>query len=378
MTKQKQRGHNEGSIYQRQDGRWVAAVTIDATGKRKSFYGTTRKGVAQKLTDALKQQQQGLPVAFERQTVAQFLDRWLADEVKPNRQPKTYQSYADTVRVHITPDLGRHQVAKLTPQHVQALLATKQASGLSPRSVAYVPTVLRIALNRALKWGVVARNVAALVDPPTVERVEVRPLTPDQARRLLDAAQGDRLEALYTVALALGLRLGEALGLRWEDIDLDARELRVRVALQRIDGKLQLKEPKTAKSRRTVTMPTATVAAIRGHRVRQLEERLLAGSRWQDSGLVFTSTIGTPLEPSNVLKQFKALLARADLPKQRFHDLRHCCASLLLAQNVPPRVVIDILGHSQIATTMDLYSHVMPAAHRDAADLMDSFLASSA
>lgn len=374
MTKQKQRGHNEGSIYQRKDGRWVAAVTVDATRKRKSFYGATRKEVSEQLKIALREQQQGLPVAVERQTMAQFLDRWLADDVKPTRQPKTYISYADTVRVHITPELGRHQLARLAPPHLQALLTAKRASGLSPRSVADIRTVLRIALNRAMKWGLVSRNVAALVDPPRVVRREVRPLTPEQARRFLDAAKGDRLEALYSVAIALGLRSGEALGLRWEDVDLDGRTLRVRFALQRIDGKLTLKEPKTEKSKRTVSMPDATVRALRAHRIRQVEERLLAGSRWQDRGFVFASTIGTPLEPSNVLKQFKAILERAELPKQRFHDLRHCCASLLLAQGVPARVVMDILGHTQIATTMDLYSHVMPAAQRDAADLMDAIL----
>jgi integrase len=192
----------------------------------------------------------------------------------------------------------------------------------------------------------------------------------------LAAAEGDRLEALYRVALALGLRLGEALGLKWEYVDLDAGTLRVRYALQRIDGTLQLKEPKTEHSRRTLSLPASLVAALRAHRDRQAFERAAVGSEWRESGLVFTNTLGGPLEPSNVLKAFKRILVRAGLPEQRFHDLRHAAASLLLAQGVPVRVVMDILGHTQMATTMDLYSHVMPAAHKDAADLMERILAS--
>ncbi|HEV2123759.1 MAG TPA: site-specific integrase, partial [Chloroflexota bacterium] len=309
-----------------------------------------------------------------RQTVRVFLDRWLADVVKQTTAPKTYSSYAETVRVHIMPTLGMIQLAKLTPQHVAAVLQAKRGAGLSPRTVAYIRSVLCIALNRALKWGMVTRNVAALTDAPRVERPEIRPLTPEQARQFVAAVDGARDEALYRVALALGLRLGEALGLSWTDVDLDTGTLRVRHALQRIDGKLVLKAPKTEKSRRTLTMPGSLVAALRKHKVRQLEERLVSGNRWTDSGLVFTNTIGRPMEPSNVLKTFKKHLAAAGLPEQRFHDLRHAAASLLLAQGVPPRVVMDILGHSQMATTMNLYSHVMPAAHREAAELMDRVL----
>ncbi len=375
--KRRKRGQNEGGCYQRKDGRWEATITVavvDGKPRRKSYYGRTKAEAMAAMRAAQRERDAGLPVDVPRQTVAQFLDRWLADVVKPSVAPKTYSSYAETVRVHIKPALGHHRLPKLSPQQVQELLSAKSAAGLSPRTVGYIRTVLRIALNRAVKWGVVARNVAALTDPPRGVRTERSPLTPEQARALLAAAEGDRLEALYRVAVALGLRLGEALGLRWEDVDLDAGALRVRFALQRIDGKLALKAPKTEKSRRALTMPPSLVAALRAHRVRQLEERLVAGSRWVDSGLVFTNTIGGPLEPSNVLKGFKRLLASAGLPDQRFHDLRHCAASLMLAQGVPMRVVMDVLGHSQMATTADLYSHVMPAAHREVAGAMDRIL----
>ena len=369
----KRRGHNEGTIKERADGLWEARVSLPG-GKRKSLYGKTRRDVQDKLRAALRDMDAGLDLTAGRQTVGQFLDRWLDDVVAPTLAPKTVSSYREIVRVHLVPALGRHELTKLTPQHVQALLREREAAGRSPRTVAYIRAVLRIALNRALKWGLVSRNVAALTDAPRAVRTERRPLTPTQARALLTAAEGDRLEALYRVGLALGLRLGEALGLSWADVDLDAGTLRVRFALQRIGGTLTLKEPKTEKSRRSLTMPASLVAALRAHRVRQLEERLAAGPRWHESGLVFTNTIGGPLEPSNVLKALKSRLAAAGLPAQRFHDLRHAAASLLLAQGVPARVVMDILGHSQIATTMDLYSHVMPAAHEDAAALMDAIL----
>ncbi len=171
------------------------------------------------------------------------------------------------------------------------------------------------------------------------------------------------------------LRRGEALGLRWTDVDLDTSTLKVRTSLQRVDGRLQLVEPKTARSRRTIALPQSAIIALRHHRVRQLQERLLAGQRWHDTGMVFTTTIGTPLDPRNVYRHFQRALAEAGLPQKRFHDLRHTCATLLLAQGVHPRGVMDILGHSQIALTMDTYSHVIPALQREAAGRMDALLA---
>lgn len=214
------------------------------------------------------------------------------------------------------------------------------------------------------------------MDPPRYRSPEVQPFTPEGARAFLDATRGDRLEALYTVVLAVGLREGEALGLRWEDVDVAQGALKVRKQLQRIDGKLQLKDLKNARSKRTriLPLPLSLMAKLKAHRADQLEERLAAGGRWRDSGLVFTSTIGTPLDARNVLRRFQALTERAGLPRQRFHDLRHCCASLLLVQGVPPRVVMEILGHSDIRLTMNTHAHVMPVLQREAADMIEAFL----
>ena len=218
---------------------------------------------------------------------------------------------------------------------------------MSPRSIQYIRSVLRIALNKAGTLSIIMRNPFVATQPVRVFRFEVRPLAPEQARTLLRVAEGDRDEPLYRVALALGLRLGEGLGLRWEDVDLDTGTLRVRFALQRTDGTLRLKAPKSEKSRRTLTMPASLVAALHTHRVRQLEERLATGDRWKEAGFIFPNTSGKPSEPSNVLKRFKRLLVVGGLPAQRVHDLRHCAASLLLAQGIPPRVVMDMIGHSQ-------------------------------
>jgi integrase len=275
------------------------------------------------------------------------------------------------------PHLGHLQLQKLAPQHVQTMMNAMGAAGLSPRTVAYARAVMRRALNQAIKWELVTKNAAALTDPPAARHREIHPFTPEQARAFLDAVRGHRQEALYTVALAIGLRQGEALGLRWEDLDLDTGQVHVRKQIQRIDSKLQLVDVKTAKSRRTIPLPTTAIVALRAHRTRQLEERLLAGRCWQDRALVFPTMVGTPQDGNNTRVLFQRLVKRAGLPPQRFHDLRHACASLLLFQGVPARVVMEILGHSNIGITMNTYSHVMPQAQRDAANLMDAILSAT-
>jgi integrase len=309
-------------------------------------------------------------VTPERQTVAQFLRHWHGTVVRVKNSPKTVRSYEQLIRIHLVPGLGRHQLSKLTAQHVQSFLNERHASGLSARTVQYLRGVLRAALAYAVRWDLVPRNVAALATPPTVRQKEMTTLTPDEARRFLEAARGHRLEALFSVALAVGLRLGEALGLEWADIDFEAGTLAVSKQLQRVNGKMQLVPTKTPRSHRTVPLPPFALDALRSHRARQLEERLWNADRWQNSNLVFTTTIGTPADERRVRRELKALLADAGLPDLRFHDLRHTCASLLLAQGVHPRVVMEILGHSQITLTLQTYSHVIPSLTAEAATKM--------
>jgi integrase len=373
------RGQNEGSIYKREDGRWVAVVNlgyVNGKRKRKSFYGDTRKQVQEQLTAALREQQQGLPIAFEKMTVEQFMQKWLEEVIMPPRKRvRTYRVYAQNVRLYIIPLLGKVVLTKLTPLNVQSFINQLLAKGLKPRTVLIAHNVLRGALNQALKWGLVQRNVATLVDLPKATKAEQKFLKPPDARRLLDQIKGDRLEALYTVALALGLRKSEALGVRWQDIDFDAGTLTVQVELVYYNGKYTLEPLKTDKSRRQLALPQFAIEALLAHRERQVAEQAKLGEHWHnDFGLVFPSSLGTPLSARNVTRSFHRMLEKAGLERMRFYDMRHTCASLLLAQGVPLRVVMEILGHSQISLTANTYTHVIMPLVSDAASLMDDLL----
>jgi len=373
------RGRGEGSIRKRADGRWEATVDVGidaATGRRRrsSIYARTRGAVQEQLTAMLHAQDIGTLANARGETVGAFLARWVADVPVRN---STRIHYRRNVELHVVPALGRIPLKKLTAEHVNALMQSKLRAGLSPRSVHHMRAVLRNALGRALRYGLVSRNVAELAEPPRVPEYEARFLTIDEARAFLVAARGDRLEALYSVALSLGLREGEALGLRWSDIDLETRTLRVVHALERTPGKgLQLVEPKTKSSRRALVLPDVVVRALRAHRARQLEERLGAGEQWQDLGLVFATYEGRPLSATHVLSgSFRRIREAAGIGPMRFHDLRHSAATLLLAQGVPQRVVMEQLGHSTLAMTQR-YTHVVPQLMHDAAAAMDRALGS--
>lgn len=231
--------------------------------------------------------------------------------------------------------------------------------------------VLRRALNQALTWGYIARNVAILVDGPRPEPYRGTVLTPEQGQHLLAAVAGRRLEALYHIALLLGLREGEILGLRWIDVDFTAHTLRVEQTVQRIGTALVVAAPKTTGSRRRLPLPGLVEQALQRHAERMVEAQKDGGYRWNPHGLVFPSEAGTPIEPRNLVRHFKQLLRDAELPDIRFHDLRHSCATMLIAQGVHPRIVMEILGHSQISVTMNTYGHVLPEVERAAAEAMD-------
>lgn len=372
------RGRNEGTIRKRSDGRWEARLLVtesDGRRVRRSYLGRTRAAATEKLHEGLRVEASGGAQPSSKLTLEAFLEQWL-ELVRPRIRPLTFECYRSIVRRHLEPGLGRAVLVRLSPQQVQGFLNAKAASGLSPRSVAMLRAVLRQALGQAERWGVVARNVAKLTDPPRVPRRRVQPLSPDQARTFLEAIRGDRLEALYLTALGIGARQGELLGLSWSDVDLNAGTLTIRQALQRVGGRLILVEPKSATSHRIIALPALVVDALRAHRTRQLRERLLKGERWRDDprDLVFVTTIGTPIDGITVTRRFQALLKEAGLPHQRFHDLRHACASLLLAQGVAARVVMETLGHSQISLTLNTYSHVTPALGRAAAERMNQML----
>ena len=368
------RPNGEGTIYERRDGRWEGAayVLLPSGGRaRKRVYGKTRSEVFAKLAELQQKSRSGLPAISGQLTMATYLDEWLEMVAKPSVRPSTFYSYRLYVEDHLIPALGKKRLTRLTPTDVRAFVQAKTTAGLAPATVKQMHAILRAALQHAMREDLVARNVAKLVVVPGGSQGEIVPLSVEEARALLSAAEGTRLYALWAVALAVGLRRGEALGLRWKDVDLDLGELRVSQTLQRVDGQLQIVPPKSERSRRRVPLPSVTVAALKRHRERAAAEAAKRGGSVGPEDLVFTSSIGTPLEPRNANRVFTDLLRSAGLRPTRFHDLRHTCASLLLAQGVSPRVVMETLGHSAIAVTMNTYGHVMPLAQREAADRMN-------
>lgn len=365
------RGNGEGTIRQRPNGMWEARIALD-DGQRKSFYGKTRQEVASKLASATRDRDRGMPVATdERQTVATFVTGWL-ERAKTAVRPRTARRYKELLTIHALPAFGKVTLTKLTPLQVESLYTRKLAEGLAPATVRQLHVILHHALEDALRKGLVQRNVCDLVTAPRVPRHEIRPLTPEEADRLLAVVKDERLEALYVLALTTGMRQGELLGLRWRDVDLDDGVLAVRTTLQKHTDGYKLTEPKTDRGRRQVPLLPEAVAALRTHRAHQLEERLAAGAAWEKSwDLVFCTEVGGPLNGISVLRYgFYPLLKRAGIAQVRFHDLRHTAATLLLREGVHPKIVAELLGHSAISITLDTYSHVAPDMARHATEAM--------
>jgi integrase len=343
---------------------WEARY-VGADGRRHSVYARTEKGAQEKLRTALHNADAGIRPVGSQLTVGAFLDDWLTTSVRQRCRPRTAESYAETVRRYIAPAIGRIPVAKLEPEHVGRMLVDLSARGtLSPTTVRYAYAILRIALGRALKQGKVLRNVCTLLDPPTKARREPRPLSRAELPVFLAGIRGDRLEALYVAACGTGLRQGELLALRWQAVDLDRGELAVRHTLQR--GTRSLAEPKTERARRMLRLPHQVTAALAEHRSRQTIVPL--------TGLVFTTEKGTALDSRNVTRYLQRHLERLGLPRQRFHDLRHAFATLMIESGEDLGVVSRILGHADFATTADIYAHLTPAMLDRAAERMDAIL----
>jgi integrase len=376
MAKQR-RANGEGGISRRKDGSWMARYTVQtASGrKRKVIYAKSQAEARRKLTEALADRDRGLTYDAEGLTVEGYLARWLEDSVRGSVKVTTYQSYGSLVRFHVCPTLGSTKLSALTPAHVQGLYRQKLDDGLAPKTVKYIHTTLHRALRQAVRWGLVPRNAAAEADPPKVITPEMRPLSPIQARTLLQAASGNRLEALYVLAVTTGMRQGELLGLGWEDVDLESSTVRVRRTLTLAKGGPRLTEPKSPKSRRSIRLTTGAVDTLERHRERQEAERTARGDGWNAWGLVFCTRRGTPIRRDNLHdKHWKPLLMRAGLPDIRFHNLRHTCATLLLTKGVHPKIVSEMLGHSSVSITLDTYSHVLPGMQEVAATAMGEAL----
>jgi integrase len=373
------RGYGEGTIRHRPDGRWEARLRDkDGTRHLHHFYGSSRREVQLKMLNARRDRDRGKVLTGSRLTVGKFLEQWLNEVARQRVRGQTFKRYRELTNVHLIPALGRIPLDKLGPAEVQALLNAQSAGGLAPRTVHHVRAVLHNALNQAFRWSLVLRNVAELVDPPRVQEAERRTLTATEAALFLTAIRGEPLEAAYVLGLSLGLRMGEVLGLRWDDVDLEGGTLTVRGSLQRIDHQLVIGEPKTSRSRRTIPLPSVAMAALLDHRARQQQAKVQPGPPWQR--LVFTTPHGGPLDGSKVVRAFQRRLEIAGLPRIRFHDLRHSCASLLFAQGVPAKAIQEILGHSRIGTTLDVYTHIdradrgAPSVLREAAAAMDRLM----
>jgi integrase len=342
-----------GTIVAKGDRTYLVRVFLrrDSNGKQVFHNHTvhgTKKDAQAYLNAVLRERDLGTFVEPGNVTLGEYLDRWLADAAKPRVREHTFRDYTTLLARYVRPALGDRRLRDLTPLDVQGLCAGMLERGLSARTVRYTHAVLRQALGQAVKWGMLARNVATLVGLPRQERREMRALSREEAKRFLAAAQDDRWGVLFAFALATGMRPGEYLALRWEDVDLRAGTARVTRVLVRGKDGYRFEEPKTPKSRRTVPLPASTTKALEAHKACQAEARLRAGGRWQDLGLVFAGDDGQPLDAHNlVARHFKPVLRAAGLPPSvRLYDLRHTCATLLLQAGVNPKVVAERLGHA--------------------------------
>jgi integrase len=372
------RGNGEGTISRRKDGRWEGRyyVPTEDGPKRKVIYGKTRAEVSEKLTKALSDRANGIVYDNENITIGEYMDVWLKGSVYGSVRQSTYDRDTNLVDNHIKPVLGSLKLKKLNSAHVQSFYRNRLDTGLSASTVRKIHDILRRGLAQAVDWHLTQRNVADVVKPPRPVPKEIVALSTDETRRLLDAAAEDRLEALYVLAVHTGMRQGEMLALRWQDVDMENAVLSVRRTLTRRGGKVAFGEPKTKKSRRSIRLTPQAVEALRAHLERQLRDMEILGDHYQDQGLIFTTDTGAPINPSNLRQRsFTPLLKRAGLPHMRFHDLRHTCATLLLSRGVHPKFVQELLGHATIAITLDTYSHVMPSMGDATAKAMEDALA---
>ncbi|MHB1486746.1 MAG: site-specific integrase [Acidimicrobiales bacterium] len=375
--------NGEGSLYQRKsDSRWFGSILEpDGEGrlKRKTVSAKTKDSARLKLKRLIEEQElleaEGLPPMDTTVTVSQLLDRW-HKVIVATRRETTAANYRYMIDGHIVPfilpggrTLGSLKVAKLTFSDVDALLDAKREAGMSASTRRLIRSVVVQATNQAMKWRIVTRNEAAMSTHVAVKRAEGRSLSPAQAKRLMETLKTCPMGALFTVMLTTGLRRGEAIGLRWEDVDLEKGVISVRQQVQRINGELKATEVKTERSRRSVNLAKPTVVALKEHKARQTSERL-ASLAWTDTGYVFTTGLGTPLDPRNVAKQFESNCLKAEVGKWHPHELRHSAATLMLAAGTPLQVVSAVLGHASIRITSDVYGHVLDPQRQDAADAL--------
>jgi integrase len=370
MAEKKRRGHNEGSVYfDVSRDRWVAAVSI-APGKRKKFYFEKKQDAIRKKNEALRDLERGALVTGTQRRLGEYIVDWLENVHKEKLRIGTYVNYRKKVK-YIVDGLGDVWLQKLTPEQVQGFLQKKLDEGLSSKTVHEIHGVLRVALKKAVRWGIVSRNVCDVVDPPTIVSREAVPLSVEQARILVKHVRGHRLEVLLAMAIVTGMRRGELLALCWSDIDFDRHRLMVSHSVDYVAGYgYVVGKPKTAAGKRWISFPAFLFDMLNQHHVQQLELQGTA-KKWEDRGLVFPNLSGGYLHPNHMGEKFRRLLKEAGLPDIHFHDLRHSAATILLCMGVNVKVIQELLGHSDISITLGVYGHLLPSMQQAVVDTWD-------
>jgi integrase len=365
----RRRVNGDGSLTKRADGRWMGryyAWTSAGTRKRITVYGRTRQEAADKMREAQERNRQGIPVPDRAWKLGDWLDYWLEHVVAANRRPATHALYETTVRLYLKPALGRYPLGRLSASRVQTFLTGQLADGHSIRKVQVMKTVLSSALARAMREELVMRNVARLAELPAWERKPITPWTAAEARAFLAVAKDDPLYPAFVLLLLYGLRRGEVLGLRWRDVDEDDGELRVRQHIQRVHGELRVGPVKSTAGRRDLPLLDLAAEVLEARRAVQAADRAELGRAWQDTGLIFTTRTGRPIEPRNMARSFHRICRIRGLRQINVHHVRHTTATLLKNLHVPARDAQLILGHSRLAVTLEIYTHEDREAKRDA------------
>jgi integrase len=348
-----------GGVYHLSGDRYRIRRRVDGQTITENFRGTKKEARArwEALGTAAREGKLARPGAA---TLARYLESTWLPHARTRVRATTLRRYEALLRVHVVPRIGDVKLSKLRPSHVQSVLDGMIAAGAAPASVLQAHRVLSSALGQALRWQLVAVNPCAAVRPPRPDRAPLRTPSADETRAIVQAASGI-YEVPVLLAAATGMRRGEILGLQWSAVDLDNGRIQVSQTLQKVRGEVRFVAPKTDRSRRTVSLPASTVERLRRHRVEQAERRLLLGAAWRDLDLVVDGGRGEHLDPDSLTHAFAKIAKKAGLLKVRLHDLRHAFASTLLVSGVHPKVVSEALGHSSVAFTMDVYSHVMPS-----------------
>ena len=376
MTEKKRRG--SGQATRRKDGRWQASYVTN-NGKRLYFYGDTQSEANKKRRQAELEDEKGMLATGPDMLLSTYLETWLETVKKPPIvRLSTYDKYKWYLKKYINPALGSIRLRILSPQHIQSFYVQMMNEGLSSGTVKNLHIVLHSAMENAMKWNLVSRNVVELVTRPSNTAHEAQVLTIEQARKLIETAKDHKMWALLVMALATGMRRGELLALRWEDVDFQGGKLFVRRAVSKLNGRGYVEhEPKTKKGRRIIVLPSSVVEVLREHQEHVEQSKQKAGKNWLPLGLVFPNTRGNFIELAKLWHMLDGLVKQAGLPHMRFHDLRHSAATIMLAMGIHPKVVQEILGHSSIAITMDLYSHVLPSVQQEAAGKVNDVLKDS-